>query len=227
LLGQKIEVSNTALSDANETTSMLFSENIDNGHSSTSRINNSMPKIRDCDLPVEFLKTQIQTQTVDNFVEKRGLVPNLIKIDIEGAEHLFLSGGTETIKKYKPVLYIELHSEYCALRCTQQLLKMGYEIDVLKQEDDNRLLVKAFYYKSQDAVSEFNAVFARQNFKIDNITKQISDIERQMIRQNQVVNTIHDKQIKIIEDVKQQIIETIKSTGIYGLLRRIKRKFIK
>ena len=36
--------------------------------------------------------------------------PSIIKVDIEGHEEEFLKGATETIKKYHPTLFIEIHN---------------------------------------------------------------------------------------------------------------------
>jgi FkbM family methyltransferase len=37
-------------------------------------------------------------------------IPNLIKIDVEGAEADVLSGALETIHRYRPTIMVELHS---------------------------------------------------------------------------------------------------------------------
>jgi FkbM family methyltransferase len=53
----------------------------------------------------------IQTTTLDKFVADTGLIPNVIKIDCEGSEMPVLKGGPETIKKYRPIIIIELNLE--------------------------------------------------------------------------------------------------------------------
>ena len=230
-VNKKIEVSNIALSDKNGIINMNLSSNVDIGHSSTSRISNSKPKIDNNDLPEGFSNMQVKSQTLDTFVNSYGGGVDIIKIDIEGAEHFFLLGAVETIRKYKPIIYIELHSEYCALECTQQLLKMGYEIEVLKEEKDHRLFCKAIYSGNQDKYSEYDFILARQDYNNNIITKRFMDIEEQIVRQSQLYRELfielYRTNKELIEQNKEEIKETIKNTGIYGLLRRIKHIFIK
>ena len=44
-----------------------------------------------------------------------------------GAEYDFLLGALETMKKYRPIFYIEIHSEFCAIRCFEILRSEGAE----------------------------------------------------------------------------------------------------
>lgn len=54
---------------------------------------------------------RVKTTTIDHFAEEQGLDRvSCIKIDVEGAEALVLSGGTETIRRWQPILMIELNS---------------------------------------------------------------------------------------------------------------------
>lgn len=53
-------------------------------------------------------------------------VPELIKIDVEGAEYDVLQGGLRTLKKHKPILVIEVHSKLLEERCSEFLNDLGY-----------------------------------------------------------------------------------------------------
>jgi FkbM family methyltransferase len=141
-LAQRILVYDYALGELNEKTPMTMSTEIDNGYSSTSRINNSHPKIKNKDLPPGFVDVDVNVQTLDWFVATSGIVPDIIKIDIEGAEYSLLRGGLETLQTYHPILFIELHSEFCALQCSVVLQELGYKILFLKEELDNRIMIK-------------------------------------------------------------------------------------
>ena len=132
-----------ALGDCNDSAGMTLSSDIDSGYSSTSRLNIAHPKIASSSLPQAFFEIDVDIRTLDWFVETYGVIPDLIKVDIEGAEHSLLRGGIQTLQNYKPVLYIELHSEFCALQCSLLLSNLGYTISVLKEEPDNRLMIKA------------------------------------------------------------------------------------
>jgi FkbM family methyltransferase len=69
-------------------------------------------------------KMEVPTTTLDLFVEKFGIHPTFIKIDVEEHETAVLSGAEKTIKRYKPTLMVELFNNQ-TLR--KQLEEMGYE----------------------------------------------------------------------------------------------------
>jgi len=52
---------------------------------------------------------QCRTTTLDAYCFERGLTPNLIKIDIEGAELRALTGMRQVISQHKPTMFIALH----------------------------------------------------------------------------------------------------------------------
>ena len=55
-------------------------------------------------------KTKVQTLAIDDFCNNTGVIPNAIKIDIEGAEYIALKGMENTLRKHRPKLIIETHS---------------------------------------------------------------------------------------------------------------------
>lgn len=50
------------------------------------------------------------TETVDSLVASQGIVPDLIKIDVEGAESKVLAGAIDVCAKYKVSIIVEMHS---------------------------------------------------------------------------------------------------------------------
>lgn len=50
------------------------------------------------------------TLALDDFVRDSGATPDLIKIDVEGAESRVIAGLVETLRDARPLLFIELHS---------------------------------------------------------------------------------------------------------------------
>lgn len=54
--------------------------------------------------------TQVSTITVDSIVSLFNMQPDLIKVDVEGAESKVLQGAIETTRKYKPHFLVEMHS---------------------------------------------------------------------------------------------------------------------
>lgn len=52
----------------------------------------------------------VSTTTVDELSERLNLTPDLIKIDVEGAEHFVLLGANRVAKTHSPKIFIEMHS---------------------------------------------------------------------------------------------------------------------
>lgn len=153
-LSSRIIISSVALSNINGNMTMTMSKEIDNGHSSTSRLNQSHPTLHNSQLPSDFEEINVEVKTLDSYIQETSLRPDVIKVDIEGAEYDFLEGGRGTIHKFKPVLYIEIHSEYCAIKCMDFLNSEGYICDILYEEEDNRIMIKSYYSeKSQYAIA--------------------------------------------------------------------------
>lgn len=65
----------------------------------------------------------VEVNTLDNFVLKRGLRPDLIKIDVEGYEIPILEKGQHCISEYNTDLFIEFHRE--------ESLRLGLNISKL------------------------------------------------------------------------------------------------
>jgi FkbM family methyltransferase len=54
-----------------------------------------------------FQRLRVNAVSLDTLVERHGLSPKLIRIDVEGAETLVLEGARRTIERCRPVLMIE------------------------------------------------------------------------------------------------------------------------
>jgi FkbM family methyltransferase len=55
-----------------------------------------------------YPKIEVPVDTLDSQAKALYLTPDFIKIDVEGAEQDVLEGGEETIRRYRPVMLIEL-----------------------------------------------------------------------------------------------------------------------
>ena len=53
---------------------------------------------------------EVEKITIDTLIKKVGYIPDLIKIDVEGAETLALLGAKQTAKEQKVKFFIEMHS---------------------------------------------------------------------------------------------------------------------
>jgi hypothetical protein len=67
---------------------------------------------------------EVRTLALDDFVEDMGLVPDFVKMDIEGAEFDALSGFVRTIEKHNPILILEQQPDDDT--CFQLLRERGF-----------------------------------------------------------------------------------------------------
>lgn len=67
---------------------------------------------------------EVETIAIDDFVARTQLVPDVIKMDIEGAEQLALDGMKDTLRRYAPHLIVETFP--MARRMIAPLLAAGY-----------------------------------------------------------------------------------------------------
>lgn len=52
---------------------------------------------------------EVESITLDHFVSSSGMIPDAIKIDVEGAELYVLRGARRTIARYRPALLLGIH----------------------------------------------------------------------------------------------------------------------
>jgi FkbM family methyltransferase len=51
----------------------------------------------------------VNSVTLDEFFKSKGIVPDVIKVDVEGAEMNVLMGMRQMLRNYKPILFLEIH----------------------------------------------------------------------------------------------------------------------
>jgi len=74
---------------------------------------------------------EVKTTTLD-WEAKRYPPPDLIKIDVEGAEIDVLQGAVELIKRNRPILLVEIHSHAIALQYDEIIADLGYQTESLQ-----------------------------------------------------------------------------------------------
>jgi FkbM family methyltransferase len=77
---------------------------------------------------------EIVTSTLDDIVRRYGLQPDMIKIDVEGAELAVLEGARDTIAAAAPILVLSVHSGDLRRDCVDLLEKLGYQVRPLDHE---------------------------------------------------------------------------------------------
>ena len=66
--------------------------------------------------------------TIDDFLRRQGLVPDLIKIDVEGMEARVLAGGSETLRTALPIVSVEADRRDAGARAVDILIASGYRV---------------------------------------------------------------------------------------------------
>lgn len=79
--------------------------------------------------------------TIDDFCEKTKIIPTAITLDVEGSEAKVLKGAEETLKKYKPKIWLSAHPEFMVIHYNQwlaelreYLILLGYKETLLDYE---------------------------------------------------------------------------------------------
>jgi len=71
----------------------------------------------------------VTTESLDQLIAKLGLrAPDVIKMDIEGAEAHAVTGMLRTIESHRPILMIELHGVEAGMATLDILIRFGYRI---------------------------------------------------------------------------------------------------
>jgi FkbM family methyltransferase len=137
--------------------------------------NNSVGNITEQQTGIE-----VPITTLDLYVEKNGIIPTILKIDVEGAEGDVLKGSEQLIAEHQPVFVIELHTPEQDLLVAKFLLDRGYEIYRLNEEiinEQHKLLLtiknKNASWPDKDGV--FGSIVAIPAAKMrDTVKSQIS-----------------------------------------------------
>lgn len=80
-----------------------------------------------------FVETRKSQICLDTFCEQRGLEPDVIKIDVEGAEIDVLRGAVRTIGRSRPIIFLSVHPKHLRIlghdvsELNRVLDEMGYK----------------------------------------------------------------------------------------------------
>ncbi len=103
----------------------------------------------------EIEQREVPMTTIDAYVRETGLVPNVMKIDVEGAECLVLKGAQETIERHRPALIMEFNPAAAQAAGTtigelvNGLFRQGYRLFALRRNRWGR-----YSFKRQEPFDE-------------------------------------------------------------------------
>jgi hypothetical protein len=80
-----------------------------------------------------FEHRTVPTVRIDSLIAKGEKAPDVIKIDIEGAEYLALKGGSKLLAEKKPLLLLEVHHICLMFNIQRFLLELGYTTTLLDE----------------------------------------------------------------------------------------------
>lgn len=141
-----ITVYDVAVSNVLGTEEFNMSRDIESGTSSGSFIDTADTMLeREVYKQIGFIETKVKTVPIDLFKEELGIQeePDLIKIDVEGAESLVLLGAKNTLLTKKPVILMEVHSIFNMFEVMTFLYSLSYESKIIKEESDGRCFIEA------------------------------------------------------------------------------------
>lgn len=86
----------------------------------------------------------VPTVTLDKIAEELDLLPDVLKIDVEGAELGVLQGGMGILRRKKPTIFLSTHSVELREACLNLLSEIGYNAQpLIEGPDPHEFLVKA------------------------------------------------------------------------------------
>jgi len=79
---------------------------------------------------VESGELKVETIKLDDWIDNEKLpIPNVLKIDVEGAEFLVLKGLENILKKFHPKIFLSIHNEKVKNECFAILDECGYNLE--------------------------------------------------------------------------------------------------
>jgi hypothetical protein len=95
----------------------------------------SMAKVVDSSFQPDVSPTQcldVKLASVDSLVASGAIAPpDIIKIDVEGAEGFVLRGALNVLKQHGPIVFVEIHSPALFAECSNLLSGLGYRISMI------------------------------------------------------------------------------------------------
>jgi len=88
---------------------------------------------------------EVQTIGLDESIGIGQLpIPDILKIDVEGAEGKVLSGARQTLSQYHPTIFLDTHGAAIHQECCELLTALGYSLQLLDRKHTQYYEVLAY-----------------------------------------------------------------------------------
>lgn len=94
--------------------------------------------------------TLVPTLTLDAVSNKLSVWPDILKIDVEGAELSVLKGAKNILSNYKPTIFLSVHSEALRNVCLAYLTTFNYEFTPLLDDAQHAMEFLCISAKNSD-----------------------------------------------------------------------------
>lgn len=145
-LSTRVKVLDFAVSDSDGEEEFIFSPRIEKGASSGSFLDRAHTFWEKTiyEKEIGFKRMAVQTKSLDSLYKSQTIIaPDLMKIDIEGAEYLALRGAEKIINKFHPILLMEIHSIFNMFEIDKMMARWQYTAKLLHEEKDGRCFIVA------------------------------------------------------------------------------------
>ncbi|MFA6432635.1 MAG: FkbM family methyltransferase [Candidatus Paceibacterota bacterium] len=145
-LKERISAFNIAVGDKDGKVEFNINEDVEGGRSTGSFIGTADTfSSRETYKNKGFTKTSVDLVTIDSFEKMLSIhdAPDIIKIDVEGAESLALEGARGILLAKKPVLFVEIHSMRNMSDVMNFLHSISYEAKIANIEGNGVCYIEA------------------------------------------------------------------------------------
>ena len=133
-----IIIESVAVSSEKGELEFSYSDNVESSQSTGSYLSQVTPPLSP-DHYTTFKNIKVHSDTLDEICHRNSFKPDLIKIDVEGAEILALRGGERVFNDIRPYICLEAHS----LRLEKEaceLLESNYKTEILAREEQRSFI---------------------------------------------------------------------------------------
>lgn len=110
---------------------------------------------------------EVETIVLDDFLSKQGVVPKLVKIDVEGAEYNVINGMQSHLKHHSPVIIMEYLSrergDVADQKAGELLSGLKYDPYVIKPDGNLQSINDIPAYLHRHKLESDNIVFIKRN----------------------------------------------------------------